>query len=1005
MDFVPREALNVEKKHRFRSMKLVDVDLEEQLCLEPEGADYGKLDNGFTYYVRRNATPKMRAALALAVKVGSVVEEENERGVAHIVEHLAFSATKSYSNHEIVKFLESIGASFGACGNAYTSCDETVYELFVPIVDLQLLSKAISILAEFSSQIRLGADDLEKERGAVLEEYRTGRDADGRLYEQTWACLLKDSKYAERLPIGLEDIIRTVTPEIRLEDIIRTVTPEVAQSFYRKWYNIKHMALVAVGDFVDCEAVIELIKEHFGSITPENPPSIPVIEVPLHQEPRYSCLVEPETSGTTVEISWKMPNNDLKTVKDYKNILIETMFRRALNRRFVRITHNKDPPYFLCSASEDESIKPIKVSKISSCCKEKGILVALESILSEVTRVRLHGFSEREIYIVKAEMMSEMESAYLERDQYKSTSWRDTYIQHFLRDSTVLAIETSARLYKSLLPQITPLDVSEYANKLMVQDNCVIIATEPRATVQVGDLESVVSKITSLEETKTIANWEETQIPEELVVTKPTPGDILQQSDYSEIGVSELILSNGMKVCYKCTNLKNDQVIFKGYAFGGDSELKEKEYLSASTASAIAAEIGIFGHKPTVLSDMLAGKRAEVDINIGPYTRSFYGDCSPSDMETALQLVYQLFVTNVEPDERNISRLNQILEEIVQAEERDPFTAFSKRVTQIKYGNSYFFKPLQMIDLPKIDYKVACEYFNNCFKDPSSFTVVIVGNLEPSIANPLIVEYLGGIPKSSSPVFHFDYDSLTSIPRTFPTKTIRDVVRSPMVEAQCTVHISFNVTLKSETMDDEVYFVSLLSQLLETKLTEVLRFQHGQIYSVSVSSDFDYSKPSRTDDLRGDINITFSCNPEASATLVDIALNEIMRLQEKGPSEEDISAENYQWLLKILMSYLSRFYSGDVDSVFKALNKARTRVRQSLTPLTAKWALQRHLPNPCKSRFVAVTLVPETNPLRLLGNIISHFKPTDLAIYSKHKISFSAIVSTYSLSKCEYSAR
>ncbi|KAL8153825.1 hypothetical protein V2J09_011593 [Rumex salicifolius] len=525
MDFVPREALNVEKKHRFRSMKLVDVDLEEQLCLEPEGADYGKLDNGFTYYVRRNATPKMRAALALAVKVGSVVEEENERGVAHIVEHLAFSATKSYSNHEIVKFLESIGASFGACGNAYTSCDETVYELFVPIVDLQLLSKAISILAEFSSQIRLGADDLEKERGAVLEEYRTGRDADGRLYEQTWACLLKDSKYAERLPIGLEDIIRTVTPE-------------VAQSFYRKWYNIQHMAL-AVGDFVDCEAVIELIKEHFGSITPENPPSIPVIEVPLHQEPRYSCLVEPETSGTTVEISWKMPNDDLKTVKDYRNILIETMFRRALNRRFVRITHNKDPPYFLCSASEDESIKPIKVSKISSCCKEKGILVALFFL---VTRVRLHGFSEREIYIVKAEMMSEMESAYLERDQYKSTSWRDTYIQHFLRDSTVLAIETSARLYKSLLPrefrfnihlckkeatamityiivallyliwtEITPLDVSEYANKLMVQDNCVIIATEPRATVQVGIL-------------KTIANWEETQIPEELVVIKPTPG-------------------------------------------------------------------------------------------------------------------------------------------------------------------------------------------------------------------------------------------------------------------------------------------------------------------------------------------------------------------------------------------------------------------------------------------------------------------------------------------------
>ncbi|KAL8136373.1 hypothetical protein V2J09_002374 [Rumex salicifolius] len=976
MDFVPMEALNVEKKHRFRSMKLVNVDLEEKLSLEPEGAEYGKLENGFTYYVRRNDKPKMRAALALAVKAGSVFEEENERGVAHIVEHLAFSATKSYTNHEIVKFLESIGASFGACGNAYTSCDETVYELFVPIDDPHLLSKAISILAEFSSEIRFGADDLEKERGAVMEEYRKGRDADGRLYEQTWACVLKDSKYADRLPIGLEDIIRNVTPEN-------------AQSFYKKWYNMQHMALVAVGDFVDCQAVTELIKEHFGSIASANPPLIPVVEVPFHQEPRYSCLVESEASGTTVEIGWKMPNDDLKTVKDYRDVLIGAMFRRALNRRFVKISHNKDPPYFLSSASEDESIKAIKVFRISSCCKEKGILVALESIVTEVSRVRLNGFSEREIYIVKAEMLSEMESAYLEREQYKSTSWRDTYIQHFLRDSTALGIETSARLYKTLLPQITPFDVSEYANKLMLQDSCVIIATEPRATVRVGDLESVMSKIASLEEQKTIANWEEKQIPEEIVVTKPIPGDLLQQSDYSEIGVTELILSNGMKVCYKCTDFKNDQVIFNGYANGGYSELKEREYLSGSMGSAIAGEIGMFGYKPTILADMLAGKRVEVDTNLGPYTRSFYGDCSPSDLETALQLVYQLFVTNVESVEDDIARLKEILVEILHAEERDPFTAFSKRVTQIKYGNSYFFKSCQVSDLPKIDYKIACDYFNNCFKDPSSFTVVIVGNIEPSMANPLILEYLGGIPKPSSPIFHFDYDSLTSIPCTFPTKTIRDVVRSPMVEAQCTAYISFNVTLKSQTMDEEVYFIALLSQLLETKMTEVLRFKHGQIYSVSVSSDFDYSKPSRTEDLCGDINISFSCNPEASATLVDIALNEILRLQEKGPSEEDVSSvleieqRAYENGLQILMSYLSRFYSGDIDIVFKALNKARTRVRQSLNPLTAKWALQRILPNPCKDCFVAVTLVPETNRLRLLGNMISNFKPTDLAIYSK----------------------
>lgn len=984
MDFISTETLNIEKKHRFRSMKLIDVDLEEELSSDPDGAEYGKLENGLTYYVRRNAKPKMRAALALAVKVGSVFEEENERGVAHIVEHLAFSATKSYTNHEIVKFLESIGASFGACGNAYTSCDETVYELFVPVDDPHLLSKAISILAEFSSEIRLSADDLEKERGAVLEEYRKGRDADGRLYDETWACILRDSKYAERLPIGLEEVIRTVTPQ-------------VAQDFYKKWYNLQHMSLIAVGDFVDTQAVIELIKEHFGPISTADRLSNPIFEVPFHEEPRYSCIVESEASGTAVEISWKIPNDDLKTVKDYRDVLIQSMFRRALNRRFGKISHKKDAPYFSCCAEENESIKAIKGFRISSSCREKGIIEALESIISEVARIRIHEFSEREMSIIKAEMLSEMESAYLEREQYESTSWRDAYLQHFVRDSTVLGIETSARLYKTLLPQISAAQVSAYAKKLLVSCSCVIIATGPRATVNVGDLKNVVSKITSLEEQGSISQWEESHIPEEIVLTRPNPGFILQQSEYPEIGVTELILSNGMKVCYKCTEFKNDQVVFSGYAYGGYSELLEHEYISGSMSSVIAEEIGKFGYKPTVMVDMLAGKRAGADTTLGPYTRSFYGDCSPSDLETALQLVYQLFVTNVEPVKEDVERVKQILEECIRAQERDPFTAFTKRVTRIKCGNSYFFKPWQVSDLPKIDHQQACEYFSNFFKDPSTFTVVIVGNIYPDTAHPLILEYLGGIPKPSTPVFSYHYDALTGIPCTSPAKTVREVVRSPMVEAQCTAYISFNVTLQSETMTEEVYFIELLSQLLETKLTEVLRFQHGQIYSVSVSSDFDYSKPSRTEDLCGDIDIIFSCKPEASTALVDIALNEISRLQQHGPSEEDVSSvleieqrnyengleQNYEWLFKILMSYRSRFYSGDVDTIFKDLNKARKRVRQSLNPLTAKWALQRILPNPCKDCYVAVTLIPETNPLRLLGNKISNFKPTDLAIYSK----------------------
>lgn len=967
MDALPKATLELAKKHRFKSLKRVDLDLSQVLDPTPFGAHYGKLQNGLTYYVRCNPKPQMRAALALAVKVGSIFEEENERGIAHIVEHLAFSATKKYNNHDIVKFLESIGAEFGACGNAYTSFDETVYELFVPIDKPGLLSEAISILSEFSSEIRISPEDLDKERGAVLEEYRQGRDASGRLSEATFASIMKGSNYANRLPIGLENVIRSAPAE-------------VAKQFYKKWYNLHNMAVIAVGDFPDTESVVELITQHFGKMNSPAPPITRESKIPFHDDTRFSCLVEPEASGTTVEINWKMGNDEPKTVGDYKDWLIGLVFRSALNRRFTKISRRKDPPYFGCSAAEVELVCPVKAVQISSSCKEKSILEALKAVLNELARVRLHEFSEREISIACANIMAEMESAYLEREKMQSSTWRYQYLQHFLRSEAVLGLEFEAQLFKSILPQLSASEVSRYSEKLRMTKSSVVTITEPRATVTQEDLQNLVSEINSLEKEGKISPWEDDFIPEELIQVQPKSGEIVRQFEYNDIGVTELVLSNGMKVCYKCTDFKNDQVIFKGYAYGGYSELSEGDYLSCVLSSSIAGEIGQFGYKPTVLEDMLAGKRAGVSTELGAYTRNFIGDCSPSDLETALQLVYQLFVTCVEPEEEDIKRVIQIVEEIIRADERDPYNAFSNRVTRIKYGNSYFYKPAQVNDLPKIDPKKACEYFDHSFKDPSTFTVVIIGNLDPAMIHPLILKYLGGIPKPSEPVLHFNLDDLKGLPSTPPVNIVREIVRSPMVEVQCSVHMSLNIKLCSETMMEEMWFATFLSKLLQTKMTQALRFKHGEIYSVSVDSNFGYSKPSKTADMEGEITIDFSCDPNVSATLVDVALDEVSRLQEHGPSEEDVSTVleieqrdhenelqgNIYWLFVILKSYRSRLYSGDLGSTFQVLDKARSRARQTLSPLTAKWALQKILPYPCKQHYVSVTLIPETNRFRLL---------------------------------------
>ncbi|OMO67363.1 hypothetical protein CCACVL1_20585 [Corchorus capsularis] len=484
MDLLPTENSPIAKKHGFRSLKLVNVEFDQEFQREPFGVDYGRLDNGLVYYVRSNSKPRMRAALALAVKVGSVLEEEDERGVAHIVEHLAFSATKRYTNHDIVKFLESIGAEFGACQNAVTSADETVYELFVPVDKPELLSQAISVLAEFSTEIRVSKEDLEKERGAVMEEYRGNRNASGRMQDAHWALMMEGSRYAERLPIGLEKVIRTVSSE-------------TVKRFYQKWYHLHNMAVIAVGDFSDTQTVVELIKTHFGekNLAPD-PPIIPLFPVPSHEEPRFSCFVESEAAGSAVMISYKMPADELKTVKDYRDMLAESMFLHALNQRFFKISRRKNPPYFSCSAAAD----------------------------ALVARVRLHGFSEREISVVRALLMSEIESAYLERDQMQSTSLRDEYIQHFINDEPVIGIEYEAQLQKTILPYLSASEVSKFAEKLQTSCSCVLKTIEPRASATIDDLKNVVLKINNLEKEGNISPWDDEHIPEEIVNIKPNPG-------------------------------------------------------------------------------------------------------------------------------------------------------------------------------------------------------------------------------------------------------------------------------------------------------------------------------------------------------------------------------------------------------------------------------------------------------------------------------------------------
>lgn len=979
----------------FKALRRLVVNPDDPLPAGPVGVDYGVLENGLCYYVRKNAKPKERAALALGVRIGSVLEEEEERGVAHIVEHLAFSATRKHTNHDIIRFLESIGAEFGACQNASTSPDETIYELMVPIDKPEILSQALNILAEFSTEIRISDEDLEKERGAVLEELRGGRNAMGRTQEAHWLLLMKGSQYANRQPIGLEKVIKNVTAS-RVKD------------FYHRWYRPENMAIVAVGDFHTTENVVELIKQHFGERKPHavdnNFPTIPAFSVPSHEEPRFLCFAEKEAGGSAVMISCKVPAKQDTTIKDYRFMIAELMFHSALNQRFFKISRQKNPPFFYCISSSENLVRPVKAYIMTANCQERGTLQALEQMLTEVARVRRYGFSEREIALVRAPLMADIESAYLERDQMQSTNLREEYLQHFLRGEPVLGIEYEAQLQKTLIPDISAAEVAKIAEYYHAKCNCVIKTLEPRARSTERDLKAILAKVQA-HEGGDIAPWDEEHTPDSIVDKLPIPGEVVQSKEFPDIGATELILSNGMRVCYKFTEFLEDQVLISGYAYGGLSEVDKSDFLSCYLGSTIAGEIGVFGHKPSVLQDILAGKRAEVSTKIGAYMRNFSGDCSPTDLNAALQLVYQLFVAEVEPADEEVQLVMQMTLEGIKAQERDPFTAYSNRVRELNYGNSYYFQPITAKDLNKVDAKRACQYFNSCFKDPSGFTVAIVGNIDIEKALPLILQYLGGIPKPEIPVMIYTRDELSALPFTFPAQVVREEVRKNMVQAQCSVQLTFPVQLKGLDVMEEVHYTCFICKLLETKIMQVLRFKHGHVYSVSVSAFLGGSKPSRFGNVRGEVAVSFSCDPDVAWKSVDIALDEVKRLQEEGPTAEDVSTileleqrtyeigqqENGYWLDRLLRAYQSRAYSGDLIHSMQAQEQWRNAVRSKATAVTMKDALCRILPVPCKEHYTAVALIPRASRWQqLLTKLV--ITEQDLSAESKVALAAAGIV-------------
>ncbi|EFJ46689.1 hypothetical protein VOLCADRAFT_105434 [Volvox carteri f. nagariensis] len=998
----------------YDQLEAVDVSgdkFHEPLPLGPDGLRYGNLPNGMKYYVRQCAKPKGRCALALAVRVGSVVEEEDERGVAHIVEHLAFNATESYSNHDIVRLLERIGAEFGACQNAYTSADETVYTLTVPTGDKEgLLDETLGVMAEMAFKIRCDPGDLAKERGAVLEEWRMSRDAGGRLQEAHWQLIFQGSKYADRLPIGTEAVIRRGSAA-------------TVRAFYERWYRPENMALVAVGDFAEPDVVVDLIRRHLGSgasRSSETPIPPPRFEYVPHAEPRFKVLIDRETQHPVVYVSYKHPRIRISTPGDFLEHLTLSIFEVAINNRLYKISRQRQPPFASASVSEEPLCATTGSCVLSATAMDGEALTALESLLTEVARVRLHGIGPAEFARAISEMTSEIENTALEADQGYCTEIRDEYVRHFLYNEfvtgmgakirpprqlcllkaaigtlamderygldpvytwqdvvrngcTMLCQEYESRLGKTLIPLVTREAVEQCAKKYRPCDSCVV-----KASVRVVDhsrsctedqLRKVLERVAADEASGAIGPWEEPPAPESLMTELPTPlpleSAVVQERHFpAPLDVTELTLCNGMRVAFKSTTFMRDEIHLTGFAVGGLSETPLELFYTSSLSGTLAGHLGVFGFRPDVLGDILAGRRVELETTEGEYDEYDSTACGSAPSSTS--------VANSSVPCLEVETAVKLVRQAIEAQLRNPLHSYHQRVRYINYGGCYYFKQLTLEEVDKVDPALALAHHNLSWRNPAEFTLVLTGNVDRGQLEQLLCRYLATLPKTALPPPKLPKD-VKPLPYRFPeTPVVEDVklhsfvvaMVSPVAQSQ----ITFPVSLSRPRAREEVVWLALACRALETRLIQRMRF-------VSVSSFFGCVAPSLDGDPEGDVAIMFSCDPANKDRLVGMALEEVAAIQASGMTTEEVEtlinlerlqyeeslAENSYWHEVIVSGFQSKSYQllgGDLGAVYGKNTEAREKVWGSCTPETLQEAFRRLFPSPPTGRYTAISMLP-----------------------------------------------
>ena len=845
------------------------VKITDPLPTDPR-VKKGKLTNGLTYYIQKNTRPEKKVELRLAVNTGSILENDDQRGLAHFTEHMAFNGSKNFQKNDLVSFLQSIGVKFGADLNAYTSFDETVYILPIPTEKKENVEKGFQILEDWASSVAFDDAEIDKERGVVLEELRLGKGADDRMSKIYFPKLFEGSKYGDRLPIGTEDVLKNFKYE-------------TIKNFYRDWYRPDLMAVVVVGDIEVAEAE-QLVKKHFAHLkNPPNPRPRAASEVAPRKKSEGIVATDKEATNHFVQIYYSTKKSDPETtVGDYRDYIVQRLFTTMLNQRLQELTQKSDPPFLYGASNLGDFVRGYEAYSSFAVIGKGGVEPAINAVIQENERARKFGFTASELDRVKKILMKNIERAYNERDKTESANIVQEYVRNFLEAEPIPGIENEYKYHKEFLEGITLDEVNDYSSRTIppVTENKLVVLTGPdKAEFKIPSNEELLAIADDAAKLEVVA-YEESAVAAALMEKLPEPGKVTSEKRFAELDVTEVTLNNGIKVLLKPTDFKNDQVVLSASRFGGQYLYSPADRFNAEYASAIVTQMGVADLSPVNLRKVLAGKSASVTPRLGTVSESLSGQCSAVDLETMLQLTY-LYFTQPRHDAELFESFVTKQQALYQNMSSDPQYTFQDSVMRILYRNHPWAPRVPKPEnFAKIDDERALAIYKERFGDATGFTFVIVGKFELEKIKPLLATYLGSL-KASGKTPTFKDVGLR------PAKNIKKEVFKG-TEPKSFIRMFW--TGEAPYSTTEQLKVQALTEVLNIKLIEKLREDLAGIYGGGM-----YGALNKYPYGHFSMGASLPCGPENVEKLIAATHEEIEKIKSSGPAVEDLNKVKETW--------------------------------------------------------------------------------------------------------------